>query len=164
MEYTTKFEELSKFFPHYNGVEVGGSKCIKFESGLRPEIKQFIGYQKILQFSILVNKCHIYDEDNRAKFIHYKSVSNKRNGNQKCRKLYVVLDGKECTAILYFKCMKAGDRVVECKGVVMVYFNCGEIDHISTQFQKPMKTQDVKFSGKVFTLSGAEASKSDSLI
>lgn len=43
-DYAAKFKELSRFFPHYNGVEAEGSKCIKFESGLRPEIKQFIGY------------------------------------------------------------------------------------------------------------------------
>lgn len=31
-----------------------GSKCVKFESDLRLEIKQFIGYQEICQFSMLV--------------------------------------------------------------------------------------------------------------
>lgn len=49
-------EELMKFCPYYNGVAAEGSKCIKFESGLRPEIKQDIGYQEIHQFSVLVSK------------------------------------------------------------------------------------------------------------
>lgn len=44
VDYATKFEELFRFFPHYNGVGVEGSKCFKFESGLRAEIKQFIKY------------------------------------------------------------------------------------------------------------------------
>ncbi|XP_050896791.1 uncharacterized protein LOC127103587 [Lathyrus oleraceus] len=39
-EYDARFEELVKFCQHYNGVVVEGSKCIKFESGLRPKIKQ----------------------------------------------------------------------------------------------------------------------------
>ena len=43
-EYVAKFEELGKFFPYYNGVDVEGSKCIKFGSGLHPEIKQGIVY------------------------------------------------------------------------------------------------------------------------
>lgn len=43
-DYAPKFEELSRFCPHYNGVEAEGSKYIKFESGLHPKIKQFIGY------------------------------------------------------------------------------------------------------------------------
>lgn len=41
-DYAAKFEELSRLCSHYNGVEAEGSKCIKFESGLRPKIKQFI--------------------------------------------------------------------------------------------------------------------------
>lgn len=56
-EYTAKFEELVMFCPHYNNVLVEGSKCIKFESGLYPEIKQGIGYQEIRQIFVLVNKC-----------------------------------------------------------------------------------------------------------
>ncbi|XP_058742151.1 uncharacterized protein LOC131614605 [Vicia villosa] len=55
-DYAAKLEELSKFRPHYNGVDAEGSKCVKFENGMHPEIKQFIGYQWILHFSVLVNK------------------------------------------------------------------------------------------------------------
>lgn len=55
-EYATMFEELSRYRPYYNGAYVEGSKCVMFENGLRPEIKQFIGYQEIHCFSLLVNK------------------------------------------------------------------------------------------------------------
>lgn len=92
--YAAKFEELSRLCPHYNGVEVEGYKCIKFESGLYPEIKQFIGYQEILQFSTLVNKCRIYDEDSCVRSSHYKSINDKRSGNQNCNKPYDVIDAK----------------------------------------------------------------------
>ncbi|XP_050897974.1 uncharacterized protein LOC127104872 [Lathyrus oleraceus] len=67
--YAAKFEELSRFCPHYNAVEAEHSKCLKFENGLRPEIKQFIGYQQIQWFSELVNKCRIYEEDSKARAI-----------------------------------------------------------------------------------------------
>lgn len=46
----------------------------------------------------------------------------------------------------------------------VVCFNCGETGHISTNCQKPKKTQDVKTGGNVFALSGAETSKPDNLI
>lgn len=49
-EYTAKFEEPMKFCPHYNGAVVGGSKSVKFESGLIPEIRQGIGYCNIPDF------------------------------------------------------------------------------------------------------------------
>lgn len=42
----------------------------------------------------MVNKCRIYDEDNRVRSPHYKSVSGKRNDNQNHGKPYVVYDGK----------------------------------------------------------------------
>ena len=42
-DYAAKFEELSRFFPHYNDVGAEVSKCIKFESGLHPYvIPQFL--------------------------------------------------------------------------------------------------------------------------
>lgn len=34
VEYVSKFEELVKFCPRYNGAAVEVSKCIKFENGL----------------------------------------------------------------------------------------------------------------------------------
>ena len=80
VDYATKFEELLIFYPHYNGVEVEGSKCIKFESDLRHEIKKFISYQEIRRFSMLVNKCRIYDEDGRAISAHYCSYMSLLSG------------------------------------------------------------------------------------
>jgi len=46
-EYAAKFVELDKFYPHYTAEIAEFSKCIKFENGLRAEIKRAIGYQKI---------------------------------------------------------------------------------------------------------------------
>ena len=45
VEYVVKFEALVNFCPCYNRVDAETSKCLKFENGLRPEIKQGIGYQ-----------------------------------------------------------------------------------------------------------------------
>lgn len=39
VDYATRFKELSRLCPHYNGVEVDGSKCVELKSGLRLEIK-----------------------------------------------------------------------------------------------------------------------------
>ena len=46
-EYASKFEELVKFCPNYNTAGSERSKCLKFVNGLRPEIRQGIGYQEI---------------------------------------------------------------------------------------------------------------------
>ncbi|XP_050896661.1 uncharacterized protein LOC127103447 [Lathyrus oleraceus] len=81
-EYTTKFEELIKFCPHYNTTNVERSKCLKFVNGLRPDIKKAMGYQQITRFYELVNKSKIYDEDSRESAAHYKSLHDKKGKEQ----------------------------------------------------------------------------------
>ncbi|XP_058726044.1 uncharacterized protein LOC131597356 [Vicia villosa] len=78
-EYAAKFTELIKFYPHFDGEGAEFSKCIKFQNGLRTEIKKAIGYQKIRVFSDLVDSCRIFEEDNNT---HYKMVNDKKSKNQ----------------------------------------------------------------------------------
>lgn len=94
MDYAAKFKELSRFFPHYNVLGDEGSKRIKFESGLHLEIKQFIGYQDIRQFFLMVNTCSFYDENICARSPHYKSINDKKRSNQNHGKPYGILDAK----------------------------------------------------------------------
>ena len=42
--YTARFVELVQYYPHYSEATAEFSKCVKFENGLRPEIKQVVGY------------------------------------------------------------------------------------------------------------------------
>ncbi|MCI59225.1 GRAS family transcription factor, partial [Trifolium medium] len=49
-EYAVKFESMCAFSPHYNTMEAEEDKCVKFESGLRPDIKHFIGFVEIRNF------------------------------------------------------------------------------------------------------------------
>lgn len=52
-DYTLKFEELSRYHPHFNGEARERSKSMKFIYGMCLEIKQAINYQEIWHFSIL---------------------------------------------------------------------------------------------------------------
>jgi hypothetical protein len=81
-EYAAKFVELAKFYPHYTAENAEFSKRIKFENGLRPEIKKAIGYQRIRNFSILVSSCRIYEDDSKA---HYKIMNERRTKQQQNR-------------------------------------------------------------------------------
>ncbi|MCI39534.1 GRAS family transcription factor [Trifolium medium] len=65
-EYAAKFEELCRFTPHYNTMEAEEDKCVKFENGLRPDIKQLIVFNEIRDFLTLVNKSRICDKDGKA--------------------------------------------------------------------------------------------------
>ncbi|GAU10942.1 hypothetical protein TSUD_426700, partial [Trifolium subterraneum] len=77
-EYATKFQSLCAFSPYYNTAEAKHDKCVKFESGLRPDIKHLIGFSEIRNFATLVVKSRICDEDGKAKSSYYKAMTEKR--------------------------------------------------------------------------------------
>ncbi|XP_058760292.1 uncharacterized protein LOC131633608 [Vicia villosa] len=77
-EYTSKFVELVKFYPHYSKETTEFSKCIKSENEWCPEFKRVMGYQQIRRFAELVNSCQIYEEDIIAHSAYYKSLNKKR--------------------------------------------------------------------------------------
>ncbi|XP_050915097.1 uncharacterized protein LOC127130066 [Lathyrus oleraceus] len=156
--YAAKFEEFVRFYPHYNGVEVEGLKCIKFKSNLRPKIK-------------------VYDEDNKTIFVHCKSGSDKKSGSRYRGKLYMIPTDKgkqnvgrhaakcKSAGLKCFKCEKQGHHFTECKSNVPTYYNCGEAGHISTLCQKSWKESTVvQAHGIVFSLNGVDVSRSDNLI
>ncbi|MCI84867.1 cellular nucleic acid-binding protein, partial [Trifolium medium] len=49
-------------------------------SGLRPDIKQLIGFSEIRDFPTLTTKARICDEDGKAKSNYYKALNDKRKG------------------------------------------------------------------------------------
>ncbi|XP_073222526.1 uncharacterized protein [Cicer arietinum] len=168
-EYAAKFEELSRYYPLYVGEAGEKSKCIKFEMGLRPEIKKQVGMQEICDFPTLVNKSRIYDEDSRA---------------EKLENELVVVTEKEMETIIVMgvveetpmdeECGKQGHMAYECRDAGITCFNCQQQGHISTTCPYPRKTPQPrnqisqasrpKSNGRVFALSGAGASEKDNLI
>ncbi|MCI32423.1 cellular nucleic acid-binding protein, partial [Trifolium medium] len=117
------------FAPHYNTVEAEHDKCVKFESGLRPEIKHLIGFSEIRDFPTLVNKSRICDEDGRARANHYK-MANEKKGKDGNRWKPYDNKGKKCGGF--------GHKSFECKKNV-VCFNCNEEGHKSPECKKPKK-------------------------
>ncbi|CAJ2632208.1 unnamed protein product [Trifolium pratense] len=176
-EYSVKFQSLCRFAPHYNTVEAEHDKCVKFESGLRPEIKHLIGFSEIRDFPTLVNKSRICDEDGRARANHYKMTNEKRSkdGNRwkpydnkgkkhaennsdkkdmKCFKCGVwghKADECRSQGSKCFRCGRFGHKSKDCKNPITC-FNCNEEGHISPDCKKPKKS-----GGKVFALDGGDA-------
>ncbi|XP_058740850.1 uncharacterized protein LOC131613174 [Vicia villosa] len=79
-EYAAKFVELARYYVHYNEDEASEfSKCVKFENGLRDEIKQGIRYQRIRKFVDLVDCSRIFEEDNiKLKSSHSRELVDRK--------------------------------------------------------------------------------------
>ncbi|XP_058754808.1 uncharacterized protein LOC131627970 [Vicia villosa] len=190
-EYAAKFTELIKFYPHFDGEGAEFSKCIKFQNGLRSEIKKAVGYQNIRLFSDLVDICRIFEEDSNA---HHKMVSDRRGKNQQIRgKPYDAGKGKQRvthgqrssggdapTRIVCFKCGQPGHKSNACTADARKCFRCGKMGHAMSDCkhkdmvcftcgkeghigsQCPKKK--AQSGGKVFALAGTPTASGDRLI
>ncbi|XP_058741352.1 uncharacterized protein LOC131613723 [Vicia villosa] len=139
-EYAAKFQELIKYCPHYNTMNVERSKCLKFVNGLRHDIKKAIGYQHITHFLELVNKSHIYDEDSRESASHYKASNDGKGKGQYRGKPYDDKNkkygyggkpsgGGSRAPVKCFKCGVEGHRANECNKKIVKCFKCDMLGH-----------------------------------
>jgi len=81
-EYAARFENLVRYFPHYQGDSGERSKCVKFVNGLRPEVKMMVNCHGIHNFAQLTNMCRIFDEDQQEKVAFYRNA-NASHGKEK---------------------------------------------------------------------------------
>ncbi|KAF1870575.1 hypothetical protein Lal_00025791 [Lupinus albus] len=91
-EYSAKFEDLIWYCPYAELELDGRSKCVKFEMGLRPELRVTFGHEEISDFPTLVNKCRMYENNVRRRDIaakkdnppkHYGPQRNFSHGKRK---------------------------------------------------------------------------------
>ncbi|GAU38281.1 hypothetical protein TSUD_119620 [Trifolium subterraneum] len=167
-EYAAKFEDLIRYCPHYNNAENERSKCAKFENGLRPEIKAGIGYQELHQFATLVNKSRIYEEDNKAKYSHYKAQRERRNAGPSRSKPYDVQKGGRkgkqkinneretgrgggSNTPRCFKCGGTGHKIAECKTEIQRCFRCGKPGHFANECKNAVTCFNCSEPGHIST-------------
>nr|KYP67681.1 Transposon Ty3-I Gag-Pol polyprotein [Cajanus cajan] len=146
-EYVTKFEDLVRFCPMYDGVGNEEEKLVNFVSGLRPEIKQVFNYQEITHYHELLNKCRVYDEDNRARVTHYKSGGPMRNnkfGSSSKSRPYIKSTGDSSS-----KVNNQGHRAVEFQAQrVITCFKCQAKGHKASECPQNRKKQLMKKMSK----------------
>ncbi|KAI5443665.1 hypothetical protein KIW84_012350 [Lathyrus oleraceus] len=146
-EYAAKFTELSKYYTPYDEATGEFSKCVKFENGLRPEIKQAIGYQRIRVFSDLVDCCRIFEQDTKARAESYQQRVDRKGKNQNDRgKLYAAgkgfqrqsgmkrpSGGDSSAPAKCYRCGQARHRIHECTSTEKKCFKCGKGGHLAAE-------------------------------
>ncbi|PNX88317.1 cellular nucleic acid-binding protein [Trifolium pratense] len=149
-DYSAKFEALIRFCPHYNTTGAEVSKCVKFENGLRPEIKQFIAYRQIRQFPDLVDACRIYEETSQARSDHYKAIGERKHNGSNRGKPYdkLKVDQEDKQKATYereisgggspstprcFRCGAVGHKIIDCKTENPKCFRCGKSGHFANE-------------------------------
>ncbi|GAU51518.1 hypothetical protein TSUD_413850 [Trifolium subterraneum] len=166
-----KREFFNKYFP----ADVKNKKVVEFMKRRTTNVLSLkvvyaptssisLGLRKIRNFTTLVAKARICDEDGKAKSNYFKAV---RGKSQDRAKHYEVKGkgsarggkGKEKDKDVCYNCGKEGHKSKECKATTPTCFNCGEEGHKSPECKKPKKV-----TGKVFALNGEGADQVDNLI
>ncbi|XP_057426016.1 uncharacterized protein LOC130719407 [Lotus japonicus] len=85
-EYAAKFEELCRFHPHYSAANDETSKCVKFEYGLRPDIRIAVGHDQNRNFATLVEKCRIFEENEKTRKEYFRGLGVNKAPKKKVEK------------------------------------------------------------------------------
>ncbi|XP_058752814.1 uncharacterized protein LOC131626005 [Vicia villosa] len=152
-EYASKFVVLVKYHTHYNNDEASEfSKFIKFENGLRDEIKQGIRYQRIRRFADLVGiVAEFFEDDNvKVKSSHSRDLVDKKGkkpmdrgnpygrGNPKASDWKKPSGGDYNAFVRCYNCGEVRYRRNECKVEQKKCFKCGKVGHVTAECR--MKT------------------------
>ncbi|KEH41726.1 hypothetical protein MTR_1g054270 [Medicago truncatula] len=81
-----------RYMPRSEEISV---ECVKFESGLRPDIYQYMCVHEIRDFDTLVHKCRMFDDAGRVKANYYKAQNEKRGKSHGVGKPYNKDKGKK---------------------------------------------------------------------
>ena len=142
-EYASKFEELGKdstFFYH----QEERMKCIKFENGLKDELRKAVGILEIVDFPTLIHKCRfLKDFENnqniKPKYFGPQTNKNKRNEGKpyncpQWRTQSNQSSSRKSSRPVYdhitcFKC-KQGHHAKDCHLKGPVCFKCGKLGQL----------------------------------
>nr|KYP32923.1 hypothetical protein KK1_046284 [Cajanus cajan] len=182
-EYASKFEELGKYSALFYHTDER-MKCIKFEDGLRPELRKAVGILEISDFPTLIHKCRFlegfdHNKDNRPKSFGPHFNKKRNNEGKPYDRSQWKLQSSQFAGNSsrpmnnQAKCLKygQGDYTKDCHLKGPVCFKCGKPSHVFYECGKPKAYANTSgtntrppTTGKVYTMTGTEASQNNDLI
>nr|KYP62010.1 hypothetical protein KK1_016525 [Cajanus cajan] len=182
-EYASKFEKLGKYSTFFYHPDER-MKCIKFEDGLRPELRKEVGILEISDFPTLIYKCRFlegfdHNKDNRPKSFGPQFNKKRNNEGKPYDRPQWKTQSSQFTGNSsrpmnnQAKCLKCGQghytKDCHLKGPVCfkygkpghVFSECGQSKaHTNTSGTKPR----LPTTGRVYTITGTEAAQNNNLI
>ncbi|XP_027348108.1 uncharacterized protein LOC113859571 [Abrus precatorius] len=73
-EYAAKFQELMKYWPHYQHSDGVEDLCAQFEHGLRSDIRVTVSVFQLTDLPTLVSKSRIFEANSRGKTVDTKGA------------------------------------------------------------------------------------------
>jgi len=160
-------------------------KCIKFENGLRDELRKVVGILEIIDFPTLIHKCRFLEDfennqNNKPKYFGPQTNKNKSNEGKSYNRPQWRTQSNQSSSgnssrlvydhIICFKCGQ-GHHAKDCHLKGPVCFNCGKHGHQFSECgqQKPhfnpvaTKTRPTT-TGRVYTMTEAKATENHDLI
>ncbi|XP_027351275.1 uncharacterized protein LOC113862386 [Abrus precatorius] len=81
-EYAAKFQELIKYWPHYQHGDGEKDLCAQFEHGLRPDIRVAVSVFQLIDLPTLVSKSRIFEANSRGKTVDTRGAQGDRTRDQ----------------------------------------------------------------------------------
>ncbi|XP_027361324.1 uncharacterized protein LOC113869276 [Abrus precatorius] len=160
--YMQNGEAEDRYWPHYQHDDGEADLCAQFEHGLRPYIRAAISVFQLTNLPTLVSKCRIFEANTKGKTVD------------------TIIGGPVRRPLKSFNC--SGSHIKRnCPQLPLTCDICGKMGHSASvcwsALQKSRNMSVVQrpesrtstgtkpnVEGKVFAMSGVEASKSDELI
>ncbi|XP_027357456.1 uncharacterized protein LOC113866856 [Abrus precatorius] len=154
-EYAAKFQELMKYWPHYQHDDGEENLCAQFKHGLRPYIRAAVSVFQLTDLPTLVSKSRIFEANSRGKTVDPRGVGPIRQDRRPPRFSRGLYSGSNSSQSRgsssqekssgsgsgssssrgSLKCFKCGGphMVSDCPQLRITCSNCGKSGHVANE-------------------------------
>ncbi|XP_027368664.1 uncharacterized protein LOC113874648 [Abrus precatorius] len=136
-EYKAKFQELMKYWPHYQHGDGEEDSCAQFEHGLRPDIRATVSVFQLIDLPTLVSKSRIFEANSRGKTVDTRGAGPVRQDRRPpsfSRGPYSGLNSSQSRgSSSQERSSGSGLGSSSFRGPLKCFSNCGKLGHVANE-------------------------------